>query len=53
MNREEAERKIDFLNKRLRKFSTPWYQWDIKCNWGKIDKWCKFLKYKGVKEDGR
>ena len=42
----EAIHKIDFLNKRLLKFKTPWYQWAIKISWDKIDKWCKFFNYR-------
>lgn len=45
----EAIHKIDFLNKKLRKFKTPWYGWAIKCSWAKIDEWCRFLGYEGGK----
>ena len=42
---EEGIKKIDFLNKRMRKIKA-WYKWSIRIDWDKIDKWCKHFGYK-------
>ncbi len=45
MNYDQAMRKIDFLNNRLRKM-IPWYKWAIKHSWQKVDRWYEILGYK-------
>ena len=45
MKYEQAIKKIDFLNKRIKKVK-PWYGWSIKIDWNKIDKWCENFKFR-------
>jgi hypothetical protein len=48
MTYNEAMELISFLNNRMRKMHTPWYQWAVFITWEKLERWASMLGYKEV-----